>query len=501
MSEKHPSRSILVIYVIAILLGTGLITRQAGMLQTQKASLQWPVVSGTILNSELVNVRGRRSSSDRCDVTYSYTVNGTKQTSRQISLWNPNLGACGQITRTFVTDHPAGSTVGVYYDPEHPENAVLIPGAFERESWLLMGMGGFGVLGGIGGIVIRLRKEPRLRALLNDPAAEIRTVTLNRSDITRGIDSFVGSFLAAGLSGILAMAICLPPLLTVPPSLPGAPVVQPWQWSGGAVGVAAAFLFLRRAFRQGRSAQCPLCGNLLNKTVFTTARCKGCGTRIRFQGEVPDSEENEAYQSPFASTSQEPEEPTPRPATVAGFQDNRLMDVVGFMAFPVGFMILLGVFHKGIGLGLATIFAVLLSILGAVYYFYPQSSEAETKKATSRAGGSNPDESEGKCGPFWVNFSIILAPPAGLLSYLLYVIWLHRTLNPHELIGVAIGFPLGVWGASSLCRLRFARDEAMKVPNPPQFVTVTLLALWLVGAFFSLGFLLICLLSLLGGAR
>src|SRR5258706_6126480 len=189
MNLKRPAQSVKVVYVIGIIFGVGVICWQANQLQQQRASLQWPVVTGKIFQSELVFVPGR-SSHYRADVTYNYAVNGTRHVSRQISLWSSDLGSYSGIARRFVTDHAADSRVDVHYDPEHPENAVLVPGAYERENWLVMGVGGFSALTGVWGMMARWRRETLLRVLLNDPAAETRTVTLKSSEITLGINSF-----------------------------------------------------------------------------------------------------------------------------------------------------------------------------------------------------------------------------------------------------------------------------------------------------------------------
>ncbi|MBW8863400.1 MAG: DUF3592 domain-containing protein, partial [Verrucomicrobia bacterium] len=207
MSPKQPSQGIKVVYVVGLLFGIGIICWQAAQLQREKASLLWPMVTGKILASELVYV----SSHDRADVTYNYVVNGTRQVSHQISLWSSDLSSYGSITRAFVANHTNGAPVDVYYDPGQPENAVLIPGTDENMHWLLMGMGGFSAFTSIFGLIARLRKEPRLHALLNDPAAETRTITMNKADIIRGSSAFGIHVLFGGLTLILTVAFSLVP--------------------------------------------------------------------------------------------------------------------------------------------------------------------------------------------------------------------------------------------------------------------------------------------------
>jgi hypothetical protein len=476
MNPKRPPQAIKVIYVIGLIFGVGLIFWGANRLQQQRASLQWPAVTGKIVHSELVFTRGR-SSHDSADVTYNYTVNGTKHVSQQISLWSSDLRFCGGITERFVTDHATGSPVEVHYDPEHPETAVLVPGAYEMENWLLMGVGGFTVLTSIWGMFARLQREPRLRALLNDPLAETRTVPIKCSDITDGISSFIGNILGAGLSLMFAAAVSLPALIAGPSTMPGAPVVQPWQWFVGPTGVVVACFFFLRAVRLARRAECPLCNNLLNKTVFATGRCEECGTHFQFDGPVPAFEK--------------------RPLRLnqpIRLQTGRLMDVAGFMAFPAVFVCLFGASDKNVGPAIAVLFVVLISILGAVYYFWPDYSDRQDDSPSIQTGVG---EGISKMRSYWMDFGIILSPPLALLSYLLYLVWFHRTLDIHGLIVVAVGFPLGVGLVSWICKHRFQRAQTMNGPKPPAFVPLTLLALWLGGTFITVVFL-VCLIHKLG---
>jgi hypothetical protein len=72
----------------------------------------------------------RPSSRGSLNATYSYEVNGTRHVSHQVRLWNSDLSNIGDAA-SFARAHPVRSTVAVYYDPQDPANAVLIPGANE----------------------------------------------------------------------------------------------------------------------------------------------------------------------------------------------------------------------------------------------------------------------------------------------------------------------------------------------------------------------------------
>jgi hypothetical protein len=95
-------------------------------------SLQWPAVTGQMLQSEYLLLSwhhgtGVPSHYYYAGVTYWYRIEGTNHLSHQICLWNPDLRH--EDPSKFVKDHPVGSSVDVFYEPKHPENSVLIRGA------------------------------------------------------------------------------------------------------------------------------------------------------------------------------------------------------------------------------------------------------------------------------------------------------------------------------------------------------------------------------------
>jgi Protein of unknown function (DUF3592) len=97
-----------------------------------RPSLQWPTVSGTIMQSEWVYHHGSHQSSYYyVHVAYAYHVNGETHVGNRVKLWNPDFNGDESTVKDFVAAHPVRSTVDVYYDPAHPENSVLIPGANE----------------------------------------------------------------------------------------------------------------------------------------------------------------------------------------------------------------------------------------------------------------------------------------------------------------------------------------------------------------------------------
>ena len=95
-----------------------------------RPSLQWPKVRGTMIQSESDYHGGKNSYYD-VSVTYRYFVGDDRYIGHQVSLWNPNLKGDGDRAKSFVAAHAVHSFVDVYYDPQHPEHAVIILGADE----------------------------------------------------------------------------------------------------------------------------------------------------------------------------------------------------------------------------------------------------------------------------------------------------------------------------------------------------------------------------------
>jgi hypothetical protein len=115
-----------------IFLVAGLCMTPYGMfcLRRDRPSLQWPTVPGLMMQADVHRGITRHSHTDRLTAAYSYEVNGTRHVSHQVRLWNSDLGNTGNAA-AFARAHPVRSTVEVYYDPQNPANAMLIPGANE----------------------------------------------------------------------------------------------------------------------------------------------------------------------------------------------------------------------------------------------------------------------------------------------------------------------------------------------------------------------------------
>jgi hypothetical protein len=108
-----------------------------------RQSLQWPAVSGAVMQSEAQQYRHGKSGGWEANISYRYQVDERRYVGTRISLWDPKGRRRTKYeVNTFAANNPARSTVTVYYDPQHPENAVLEPGADEQTNRIGIWCGG-----------------------------------------------------------------------------------------------------------------------------------------------------------------------------------------------------------------------------------------------------------------------------------------------------------------------------------------------------------------------
>ena len=94
-----------------------------------RPSLQWPTASGTMMESLVWHHQASKSSYYYVSVAYRYDVNDKHHIGHQVALWNPDLHGSHDQAKSFVAAHRTNTPVEVYYDPDQPERAVIIPGA------------------------------------------------------------------------------------------------------------------------------------------------------------------------------------------------------------------------------------------------------------------------------------------------------------------------------------------------------------------------------------
>jgi hypothetical protein len=133
-----------------------------------RPSLQWPGVPGKIMQCDRETHHSTHSTDYSVNVSYTYTVSNHEYIGHRIAPWSVDLDALdsNQRTSAFATAYPVGSPVTVYYDPQHPDNAVLLPGPDEAGNQKFMRCGYIALVGGILLVVINLKKLPAMKTAI-----------------------------------------------------------------------------------------------------------------------------------------------------------------------------------------------------------------------------------------------------------------------------------------------------------------------------------------------
>jgi hypothetical protein len=88
-------------------------------------SRHWPSVTGQVTTARRLLIRGYYGSDPAADIRYRYHVGSATYDGNAIGR-NEDILAAGD---ELLEQYQAGCAVRVYYDPRHPERAVLQPGA------------------------------------------------------------------------------------------------------------------------------------------------------------------------------------------------------------------------------------------------------------------------------------------------------------------------------------------------------------------------------------
>jgi len=127
----NPSVEKLAGSILLISIGIGVALSGYSTYKTSVESKNWPTVDGIIIKSKIENQtftteeNGKKKTEVRPypKIIYKYQANEKKYESTKISFI-PLPGNANQI----VTRYPKGKTVRVYYNPDKPKQAVLVPG-------------------------------------------------------------------------------------------------------------------------------------------------------------------------------------------------------------------------------------------------------------------------------------------------------------------------------------------------------------------------------------
>ena len=97
-------------------------------LRNADTSKHWPGVQGHMVSVTLWgkrNIAGKSEDAERLTVSYRYEVDGKAFDGNRIAFYTLMYPE----TVRFAEDHPQNSDVTVFYDPNNPQNAVLMTGA------------------------------------------------------------------------------------------------------------------------------------------------------------------------------------------------------------------------------------------------------------------------------------------------------------------------------------------------------------------------------------
>jgi hypothetical protein len=156
-----------------VLMGPALVASGLYADHRDRPSLQWPKAPGVVVQCEGTYHSRGKNSYYSADVTYTYVVNNQRHVGHQIALWAPDLHGDRGRTHEFVRAHPVKSPTEVYYDPQHPETAVLIPGPDEAGNRTFFWCGGIAFASALWLPFLMRKQLARMKANLQ--SAETRT--------------------------------------------------------------------------------------------------------------------------------------------------------------------------------------------------------------------------------------------------------------------------------------------------------------------------------------
>lgn len=119
------------------------------LLDQAKASEHWPTAEGTVIRSELDTHRSDGKTMYKADVAYEYEVQREHFESDRVWFGGGYSTNNRSEMQKIVADFPKGTPVTVYYNPDRPADAVLMPGAFTSSYAMFAGGMVALVLGGI----------------------------------------------------------------------------------------------------------------------------------------------------------------------------------------------------------------------------------------------------------------------------------------------------------------------------------------------------------------
>ncbi|UIE37053.1 DUF3592 domain-containing protein [Leptodesmis sichuanensis] len=161
-------------------------------LQKAQDSPRWSTTEGIIISSEIQeHKKDEDSTTYFANVHYKYTVGEKPYTSDQVSFGQYGSGD-PEHARSIVSRYPAGQKVIVHFNPTHPDQSVLEPGA-TWSSYMVLGFGmiffGIGAITVVSmGVIVPKLQQKRTEALRQ--AASTLALTFLEQDKTLFQEAF-----------------------------------------------------------------------------------------------------------------------------------------------------------------------------------------------------------------------------------------------------------------------------------------------------------------------
>jgi Protein of unknown function (DUF3592) len=168
--------SLIFLFICVVLIGPAFFLYVFYADHRDRPSLQWPSASGKIVQCQQESHHGTHSTDYSLNVTYTYTLNGHDYIGHRVAPWSVDLEELNNNQRpsAFAAAHPVGSRVSVYYEPQHPDNAVLLPGPDEPGNRKFMLCGYIALFGGVLLVAMNVKKPAMLRATIRSREARQR---------------------------------------------------------------------------------------------------------------------------------------------------------------------------------------------------------------------------------------------------------------------------------------------------------------------------------------
>lgn len=241
----------------------------------QSLARQYPTVVGRVTRSEVTRHSGSKGSSTYgARIEYTYRVGSQEYAGKRVRYGEFN-SSDSRWAHATVAAHPVGKEIPVYYTPEDPGDALLMPGVEGSDLMLLLFLTPFNAImlgvwsAGASALWHRWRNQPALAARVRITRGQRRICLVEHSPITTGamalgLGAFLGVFVVGfGLGGFHPR---LPVIQAVWAVILGIGVTAAfWQWlrirSGRydlVVDTGAGWIELPRANDQGPRRRIPL---------------------------------------------------------------------------------------------------------------------------------------------------------------------------------------------------------------------------------------------------